>query len=762
MHAQFRMITALLICLAVALTSPAYGQVITLPNPDPSWPNDAVQLNLEAPTNYSYADTTSGCAANNGTVSGTSAGAFVYAPPPLAIHAFGITDGTTWSGVAVTSNPFTTTFTVGQFPPPGPLTVFTQGDQFTYEFSQSGTVITETLTDLEEFTGPNYGKPEGSGTIKTTYTSTYDTASGIQTVTYSGTDNRTFFDSSGCTYANSATTSGTASYNWLGSTPPTPPTIASTLPAGTAGQPYPPTGQTAQLISGGTPPYTVSATGLPPGLTANSDGTVSGTPMSTDSGTYTVTVSVTDAARETAGPTPVSIVIAPAKSPTPPVTSQQPVQDLGPVPVGVPTGPYTVAALFSTSVSGDNWVITTTPYDTLTIANGFSVRADSCNGVELLGASGNSCSIQINFTPTFIGTLTGVYTATAVNVENPALVSVFTFPIQGEGITPKLSMNIKDEAALEAAKDFALAASYAELAELVEPVNPKVAEELLVESGQATTEALAQLVIVGDPLDMNFEEIVMPARVDRSEIRAPRELTPKEYRAYLALTVTQQKIDNLTAAMLTAMNRSAGAASVNNTAWIIRQRQAAGLWATLIAEHLNKEVQLLGDFEDALVEGHTPAFTADASDVLAFQAAVSQNGLPADLRNTLSRRGLSQSEIAQATTAIATATPTAISFPDVLTDPTYLSMLSSSANNYTQFGRALPPLADVNHDGTVGCDDFMIVKAALGTRTGESGFNAAADIDGDGVVSLKDLRLVRLSLPAGTKCSRDAPEGDAE
>ena len=72
--------------------------------------------------------------------------------------------------------------------------------------------------------------------------------------------------------------------------------IAQSLPQGLAGVPYPPTGQSAQLISGGTPPYTVSATGLPPGLTVGSDGAVSGTPAGTDSGTYQIVVSVTDSA----------------------------------------------------------------------------------------------------------------------------------------------------------------------------------------------------------------------------------------------------------------------------------------------------------------------------------------------------------------------------------------------------------------------------------------------------------------------------------
>lgn len=66
-----------------------------------------------------------------------------------------------------------------------------------------------------------------------------------------------------------------------------------TIPAATAGTPYGPVTITA---SGGTAPYTfaVSAGALPPGLTLSSDGVISGTP--TQSGSFTVTITATDAA----------------------------------------------------------------------------------------------------------------------------------------------------------------------------------------------------------------------------------------------------------------------------------------------------------------------------------------------------------------------------------------------------------------------------------------------------------------------------------
>ena len=62
-------------------------------------------------------------------------------------------------------------------------------------------------------------------------------------------------------------------------------------------------------VSGGTSPYTVTATGLPPGLTIKSSGTISGTPSA--AGTYTPTITATDSSKppKTGTETP-TIVIA--------------------------------------------------------------------------------------------------------------------------------------------------------------------------------------------------------------------------------------------------------------------------------------------------------------------------------------------------------------------------------------------------------------------------------------------------------------------
>jgi hypothetical protein len=52
-------------------------------------------------------------------------------------------------------------------------------------------------------------------------------------------------------------------------------------------------GRTSVLISGGRPPYTVGATGLPAGLAIGTDGVITGVPQK--AGSYTVTVRLVDA-----------------------------------------------------------------------------------------------------------------------------------------------------------------------------------------------------------------------------------------------------------------------------------------------------------------------------------------------------------------------------------------------------------------------------------------------------------------------------------
>lgn len=50
--------------------------------------------------------------------------------------------------------------------------------------------------------------------------------------------------------------------------------------------------------------------------------------------------------------------------------------------------------------------------------------------------------------------------------------------------------------------------------------------------------------------------------------------------------------------------------------------------------------------------------------------------------------------------------------------------------------------ADLNGDNAIDCTDIAIVKASMGKRTGQAGFDARADVDKNGVVDARDLAYV--------------------
>ena len=90
----------------------------------------------------------------------------------------------------------------------------------------------------------------------------------------------------------------------------------SLLPNWDALTPYP--SPTQMTNSGGSPPLTWSATGMPPGLTLSSSGAVLGTP--TTPGTYSIVVTATDRSSVSSAPANFSVVIAAALAMTTPTS----------------------------------------------------------------------------------------------------------------------------------------------------------------------------------------------------------------------------------------------------------------------------------------------------------------------------------------------------------------------------------------------------------------------------------------------------------
>jgi len=64
------------------------------------------------------------------------------------------------------------------------------------------------------------------------------------------------------------------------------------------------------------------------------------------------------------------------------------------------------------------------------------------------------------------------------------------------------------------------------------------------------------------------------------------------------------------------------------------------------------------------------------------------------------------------------------------------------------------PLAvgDLNRDGVIDCADMAVLRLSLQTKSGDPGFNARADFNGDGFLDPVDVQLLQAKLPLGTKC----------
>ncbi|ELX10130.1 hypothetical protein containing type I dockerin domain [Janthinobacterium sp. HH01] len=60
-------------------------------------------------------------------------------------------------------------------------------------------------------------------------------------------------------------------------------------------------------------------------------------------------------------------------------------------------------------------------------------------------------------------------------------------------------------------------------------------------------------------------------------------------------------------------------------------------------------------------------------------------------------------------------------------------------------------VGDVNADGALNCDDYAIVKASLGKRTGQAGFDVRADLNKDGLVDARDLAVVSQRIAGGCR-----------
>jgi trimeric autotransporter adhesin len=61
--------------------------------------------------------------------------------------------------------------------------------------------------------------------------------------------------------------------------------------------------------------------------------------------------------------------------------------------------------------------------------------------------------------------------------------------------------------------------------------------------------------------------------------------------------------------------------------------------------------------------------------------------------------------------------------------------------------------ADLTGDGQVDCADLAVVKALLGKRVGDPGFDPRADFNNDGIIDVRDLSYVAVRVTVGERCT---------
>jgi hypothetical protein len=170
---------------------------------------------------------------------------------------------------------------------------------YSLKINAAPTITTGSLPDGERTVGYNATVTASGGTAPSGYTwaasglpngLTINSASGV--ISGTPTQSGPFIITVTATDGAGAAVSATFNVNFT-----EPPSITGpgTLPNGTVGAVYP--GATI-VNAGGVGPFTWSATGMPPGLTIDSSGTIGGTP--TAAGTFTPTVTVKDSFNATA------------------------------------------------------------------------------------------------------------------------------------------------------------------------------------------------------------------------------------------------------------------------------------------------------------------------------------------------------------------------------------------------------------------------------------------------------------------------------
>ncbi len=229
---------------------------------------------------------------------------------------------------------------------------------------------------------------------------------------------------------------------------------------------------------------------------------------------------------------------------------------------------------------------------------------------------------------------------------------------------------------------------------------PEVSAACALGAGVASAVSAIAGGIALDPSDPNYTVIVQPtfAKVSQQPLHAHGALDQAEANAFNALWTNEEAIIGYGNAIQVSVNRAQGAHDANDMINQNKQLQAAQQFAANMSSAINAEPGLYANLKSALNAGgislqsiKAASFTFDESNVMDFEAGISTNGLPPTITQALTDLGISpvqQGQIAMQLLAQDTAAVAKLgggSFPEALTDPTFVSAQQQAATTLMQF-----------------------------------------------------------------------------
>jgi hypothetical protein len=695
-------------------------------------------------------------------------------------------------------------------------------DTTTYTASVSGVTLNEQW--IGNYAASNQGADLITQNETYTYTSSYVITTGVQTYTYQWQAVQVESGNPyapGCVSTTTINQLGTGTVDWMG-TPTPAPSINTSLPAGKVGVAYP----SATLVSGGTPPYTITAPGLPAGLQANTDGTVTGTPTAGSAQPIMFSVTVTDTAGQTAGPTSVSILVSPSLvivSSLPSGTIGTPYPSTETVSGGTPPYQATISGLPSGLVGAPDGTISGTPGADAPANNSVTISASDSAGVSagpttlpLIISSGRPLKITTYVLDPIAVTTNHPYSTTILvaggtppytwgaaelpkgltfNTNADGSLTISGVPTEPSPDLPldvappaifgsPISVQVTDAAGATTSQDYLIYISgfvkrqYATPQErnqdfltflgtfgasalidalLAEPgcaeipICLKLAQGLI---GGLTTTGTVALLNAIDPLDPNFRVLAEPPKLPVSLVSVGTGITKADAEIINSLLRNIQRQAELRWVVYQSINRAQAAAVAPAPDWEIKQLMHAKQYALLLSRRIREQQKL----SPAVVAIEPTQFSLNTSQIAALNSSIVSGKLSPGMLAALKQAGFTSAMISEFQRLLQTLPPSSFptTFPSFLTDPDYLQTEKATVTNLRQF------TADRNNDLKVDLKDVEIVKNALWSKLGDRRYDVRADVNGDGVVDWFDLKFVKSQLPKGTVCAKVAGEPETQ